>query len=126
MARQQNDPATLAMALAGLCEPPGNRMDQEEALRDADEMAAAGARANDLEIAIRAHFRRAIPVARARRYPGASRPLWKLAGFNTSLRQPFFDDFVNAIKARLALIRGALGEAEERVANPTTLGSRLE
>jgi len=115
MARQQNDPATLAMALAGLCETPWQPHETEEALRDADEMAAAGARANDLEIAIRAHFRQAILLLELGDIQGVSAAVEKMAGFNTSLRQPFFDDYVNAIKARLALMRGALGEAEERI-----------
>src|SRR6202000_1572645 len=37
----------------------------------------------------------------------------QMARFNAHLRQPFFDAYVYAIKARLALMRAALGEAEE-------------
>ena len=113
MARQQNDAATLAMALAGLCETPWQPHETEEALRHADEMAEAGARANQLEIAVRAHFRRAILLLELGDIQGVSAAVEEMAGYNTSLRQPFFDSYVNAIKARLALMRGALGEAEE-------------
>jgi DNA-binding CsgD family transcriptional regulator/RecA/RadA recombinase len=113
MARQQDDPATLAMALAGLCEAPWQPHETEEALRYADEMAEAGARVKDFEIAIRAHFRRAILLLELGDIQGVSAAVEEMAGFNTSLRQPFFDSYVNAIKARLALMRGALGEADE-------------
>jgi ATP/maltotriose-dependent transcriptional regulator MalT len=60
MARQQNDPAALATALAGISEFPWQPHETEEMLRQAIEMAEAATRAGDLEITMRAHYRRAI------------------------------------------------------------------
>ena len=121
MARQQNDPATLAMALAGLSEAPWQPHETEEALRNADEMAQAGARANDLEVAIRANFRRAILLLELGDIQGVSAAVEEMVRFNTSLRQPFFDAYVQAMKGRLALMRGALGEAEECIRKTQTV-----
>jgi DNA-binding NarL/FixJ family response regulator len=113
MARQQNDPATLAIALAGLSEVPWQPHETEEVLRDANEMADAGTRANDLEIAVRAHFRRAILLLELGDIQGVMASVDEMARCNTSLRQPFFDAYVQAMKGRLAMMRGALGEVEE-------------
>ena len=121
MARQQNDPATLAMALAGLSEAPWQPHETEEVLRDATEMAEAGARANNLEIAIRAHFRRATLLLELGDIHGVSAAVAEMTRFNTDLRQPFFDAYVHAMKARLALMRGALGEAEEYINHVRTV-----
>jgi len=112
-ARQQGDPAMLATALAGLAEFPWQPHETEENLRDAVEMTEAGARANDLEVVSRGHFRRAILLLELGDMKGASAAVDEMARVNVHLRQPFFDAYVNAIKARLALMRGALGEAEE-------------
>ncbi len=115
MARQQNDPATHAMALAGLVEFPWQPHETEEALRDAIEMAEAGASANDLEVTIRAHFRRAILLLEFGDIKGVSAAVEEMARLNTHLRQPFFDAYVHAFKARLTLMSGSLGEAEELI-----------
>jgi DNA-binding CsgD family transcriptional regulator len=113
MARQQDDAATLAIALGALAEFPRQPHEAEEALRDAIEMAEAGTRANDLEVTIRAHFRRAILLLEFGDIQGVSAAVEEMTRLNTYLRQPFFDAYVSGIKARLALMRGALGEAEE-------------
>jgi len=115
MARQQGDPATLAMALAGLAEFPWQPHETEENLRDAIEMTEAGARANDLEVVSRGHFRRAILLLELGDMKGASAAVDEMARVNVHLRQPFFDAYLQAIKARLALMRGAFGEAEEAI-----------
>jgi ATP/maltotriose-dependent transcriptional regulator MalT len=115
MARQQNDPATLATALAALVEFPLQPHQTEEALRDAIEMAEAGARANDLEVTIRAYFRRAILLLELGDIQGVSAAVEEMARLNTHLRQPFFDAYVRAFEARLTLMRGALDEAEELI-----------
>ena len=115
MARKLNDPAALAMALAGLAESPWQPQETEEALRNADEMAEAGARANDPEIAIRAHFLRAILMLELGDIQGVVAAVEEMTRLNTSLRQPFFDALVQAMMGRLALMRGALGEAEESI-----------
>jgi DNA-binding NarL/FixJ family response regulator len=115
MARQQNDPATLATALGALVEFPLQPHDTEEALRDAIEMAEAGARANDLEATIRAHFRRAILLLELGDIQGVSAAVEEMTRLNTRLRQPFFDAYVRSFEARLTLMRGALGEAEELI-----------
>jgi DNA-binding CsgD family transcriptional regulator len=115
MARQQNDPATLAMALGGLVEFAWQPHETEEALRDAIEMAEAGARANDLEVTIRAYFRQAILLLELGDIRGVSTAVEEMARLNTHLRQPFFDAYVHAFEARLTLMRGSLGETEELI-----------
>src|SRR6185312_1522541 len=115
MARQQNDPATLATALGALVESPLQPHQTEEALRDATEMVEAGARANDLEVTIRAHFRRAILLLELGDIQGVSAAVDEMTRLNTRLRQPFFDAYVRSFEARLTLMRGALGEAEELI-----------
>lgn len=113
MARQLNDPATLATALAGLADFPWQPHETEAALRDAIEMADAGARANNMEVAIRAHFRRATLLLELGDINGVSAAVEEMARLNTYLRQPFFNAYEHALKARLALMRGALDEAAE-------------
>jgi ATP/maltotriose-dependent transcriptional regulator MalT len=115
MARQQNDPAMLATALGALVEFPLQPHETEEALRDAIEMAEAGARANDVEATIRAHFRRAILLLELGDIRGVSAAVEQMTRLNTHLRQPFFDAYVRSFEARLTLMRGSLGEAEELI-----------
>ncbi|MHC2332960.1 helix-turn-helix transcriptional regulator [Bradyrhizobium sp. USDA 4454] len=115
MARQQGDPATLATALAGLAEFPWQPHETQENLRDAIEMADAGARANDLEVVSRAQFRRAILLLELGDIKGASAAVDEMACVNVHLRQPFFDAYQHAIRGRLALMRGAFDEAEEAI-----------
>jgi ATP/maltotriose-dependent transcriptional regulator MalT len=115
MARQQDDPATLAMALAGLAEFPWQPHETEENLRDAIEMTEAGARANDLEVVSRGQFRRAILLLELGDMKGATAAVDEMARVNVHLRQPFFDAYLHALKARLALMRGAFGEAEKAI-----------
>jgi ATP/maltotriose-dependent transcriptional regulator MalT len=115
MARQQNDPATLATALVALAEFPRQPHEAEEALRDAVEMAEAGACANDLEVTIRANFVRAILLLYLGDIQGVSAAVEEMARLNTHLRQPFFEAYVLAFKARLTLMRGALDGAEELI-----------
>jgi ATP/maltotriose-dependent transcriptional regulator MalT len=115
MARRQNDPATLAMALAGLADFPYKPHETDEALRDATEMAEAATSANDLEVAIRAHFRRSTLLLEGGDIQGATATIDEMARLNTYVRQPFFDAYVHSCKARLALMRGSLGEAEELI-----------
>jgi ATP/maltotriose-dependent transcriptional regulator MalT len=115
MARQQNDPATLATALAGLSDFPWQPHETEELLRDAAEMAEASLRANELELAMRAQFRRATLLLELGEIEKVSAAVEEMARLNTDLRQPFFDSYVHSIKARLALMRGSLREAEELI-----------
>lgn len=115
MARQQNDPAVLATALAGLSERPWQPHETKEVLRDAIEMAEAAARANDLEVTMRAHYRRAILLLELGDIKGVSAAVEEMGRLNTSLRQPFFYAYEQALKARLALMRGAFDEAEELI-----------
>jgi ATP/maltotriose-dependent transcriptional regulator MalT len=124
MARQQNDPAALATALVGLAEFPRQPHEKEEVLRETAEMAEAGARANDLEVTVRAHFRRAILLLELGDIQGLSAAVDEMVRFNTSLRQPFFDAYVLSFRARLALMRGSLGEAEEFIRRIQTVQLR--
>lgn len=112
IARQQNDPAALARALATLSDFPWQPHETEQSLRDAVEMAEAGAQANDPEITIRAHFRRAIMMLELGDIQGVSAAVEEMARLSTHLRQPFFGAYEHALAGRLALMRGALDEAE--------------
>lgn len=113
MARQQNDPATLATALAGIAEGPWQPHETEERLRDAIEMAEAGERANDPEITFRAHVRRTLLLLELGEIDGVSAAVGEMERLNTYLRQPFFDIYIRGIKAKMDLMRGALGEVED-------------
>ena len=115
MARQQDDPALLATAMVALGEFPRQPHELEESLRDATEMAEAGARTNDLEVTIRAHFLRAILLLHLGDIQAVSVTVEEMVRLNTSLRQPFFEAYVRAFEARLALMRGYLDEAEELI-----------
>ncbi len=58
MARTLGDPATLATSLAGLVDAPWKPDETAQMLGDATEMAEMAESANDLELAVRGHFRR--------------------------------------------------------------------
>ena len=115
MARQQDDPALLAAALSALMEIPVRPHETEQALRDAIDMAEAGERAHDTEAAIRANFRRAMLLLELGDTDGVSAAVEEMAGLNSRIRQPFFQSYEGALKARLALMRGALDEADELI-----------
>lgn len=113
MARQQNDPAALVRALAAISDFPWQPHETEESLRNAIEMADAGARANDPEVTIRAHFHRATIMLELGDIKGVSAAVEEMARLSAHLRQPFLSSYEHAFRGRLALMRGALGEAEE-------------
>ncbi len=112
MARGLNDPAALATSLAGLADFPWQPSETEQMLAEANEMAEMGERANDLEVALRGHFRRASLMLELGDIPAAVEAVETMSRINTRLRQPFFALFELGLKATLALARGAIEEAE--------------
>jgi DNA-binding CsgD family transcriptional regulator/tetratricopeptide (TPR) repeat protein len=114
-ARQLGDPAALAASLAGLADYPWHPHDAEQMLVEASEMASVGESANDLEVALRGHFRRAsllLELGDIREVEATEETIGRL---NARLRQPFFTVWELGLKATLALMRGALDEAERLI-----------
>jgi DNA-binding CsgD family transcriptional regulator/tetratricopeptide (TPR) repeat protein len=115
MARKLGDPAALAASLAGVVDFPWLPHESEQILADASEMAEMGERANNLALSLRGHFRRAsllLEVGDIRGVVGAGDMISRL---NARLRQPFYTLWELGLKAALALMRGALDEAERLI-----------
>jgi DNA-binding CsgD family transcriptional regulator len=119
MARTLADPAALATSLAGLADFPWRPQETEQMLVEASEMAEAGERANDLEVAIRGHFRRSALLLELGDMQGVIAAVETMGRLNTRLRQPFFTPWELGSRATLALMRGALDEAEQLILQTT-------
>jgi DNA-binding CsgD family transcriptional regulator len=115
MARRLDDPAALATSLAGLADLSWRPHETEKMLAEASEMAEMGERANDLEVALRGHFRRASLMLELGDIGTVVTAVEMMSRINARLRQPFFTLFELALKATLALMRGALDEAERLI-----------
>jgi DNA-binding CsgD family transcriptional regulator/tetratricopeptide (TPR) repeat protein len=115
MARRLGDPAALATSLAGLADFPWHPHDTEQMLAEASEMATMGERANDLEVALRGHFRRVSLLLELGDVRAVGLTEEIIARLNARLRQPFFTVWELGLKATMALMRGALEEAERLV-----------
>jgi DNA-binding NarL/FixJ family response regulator len=115
IARDLGDPAALATSLSGMVDVAWDPDETEQALIEADETAAMGERANDLEVAIRGHFRRAFLLLELGDVAAAEAAVATMGRLNARLRQPFFIPWELGSKATLALMRGALAEAEDLI-----------
>src|SRR6185437_15160686 len=112
MARRLGDPAALAASMVGLADYPCDPRETEQMLAEATEMAEVGERANNLEVASRGHFRRVALLLELGDIRGAVAAARMMGRVAAQLRQPFFTLFELGMKATLALMRGALDEAE--------------
>jgi ATP/maltotriose-dependent transcriptional regulator MalT len=115
MARRLDDPAALATSLAGLADLSWRPHETEKMLAEASEMAEMGERANDLEVALRGHFRRASLMLELGDIATAVTAVEMMSHINARLRQPFFNLFELALRTTMALMRGALDEAERLI-----------
>ena len=115
MARDLGDPAALATSLGGLADYPWLPHETEAMLVEANEMAEMGERANDLEVAMHGHFRRFGLLLELGDMPAAVATVERMDRLNARLRQPFFTPWVLGSKATMALMRGALDEAEQLI-----------
>jgi DNA-binding NarL/FixJ family response regulator len=115
MARKLGDPAALATSLAGLVDLAWLPHETEQMLAQANELAEVGMRANDLELVLRAHFRRAALMLELGDVGAIAATVETMGGINARLRQPFFNLFELALKATMALMRGTLDEAERLI-----------
>jgi DNA-binding CsgD family transcriptional regulator/tetratricopeptide (TPR) repeat protein len=115
MARKLGDPAALATSLAGLADFPWLPHETEQMLAEASEMAEMGERANDLEVALRGHFRRVSLLLELGDIQAIAAASETIARLNARLRQPFFAVWELGQKATMALMRGALDEAERLI-----------
>jgi DNA-binding CsgD family transcriptional regulator len=115
MARSLGDPAALATSLAGMADFPWYPHETVQLLAEVREMAEMGERANLLEVALRGHFRRVsllLELGDMRESVAATETIGRL---NARLRQPFFTVWELGLKATMALMRGALDEAEQLI-----------
>jgi ATP/maltotriose-dependent transcriptional regulator MalT len=112
MARRLGDPAALATSLAGLSDFPWFPHETEQMLAEASETAEMGERANDLEVALRGNFRRMSMLLELGDIRAAHATLETIGRLNPRLRQPFFAVWEMVLRATMALMRGALDEAE--------------
>jgi len=115
MARDLGDPAALATSLRGLADFPWLPHEAEPMLVEANEMAEMGERANDLEVAMHGHLRRSGLLLELGDMPAAVAAVERMGRLNARLRQPFFAKWVLGSKATIALMRGALDEAERLI-----------
>jgi len=119
MARQLGDPAALAISLASLADFPWQPHETEQILADAREMAEVGEQANNLEVATRGYFRCASLLLELGDIRGAVTAAEMMSRVNTRLRQPFYSIFELGLRAAMALMRGALDEAERLILQAT-------
>jgi ATP/maltotriose-dependent transcriptional regulator MalT len=115
MTRKLGDPAVLAASLSCLADFPWRPHETEQMLVDADEITEVAERANNLEVAIYGHFRRTGLLLELGDMKGAVAAVETMHRLNTRLRQPFFTPWELGTKATMALMRGALAEAERLI-----------
>jgi DNA-binding NarL/FixJ family response regulator len=115
MARDLGDQAALATSLGGLADFPWYPHETAQMLVEAGEIADMGERANDLEVALRGHFRRTALLLELGDTPAAEAAAVRMGSINARLRQPHFLLFELGVKATIALMRGALAEAEQLI-----------
>jgi DNA-binding CsgD family transcriptional regulator/tetratricopeptide (TPR) repeat protein len=115
MARKLGDPAALATSLAGLADFPWHPHENEQMLAEANDVAEAGERANDLEVALRGHFRRASLLLEQGDIQATIAAVETMGRLNARLRQPFFSLFELGLRATMALMRGDLDDAERLI-----------
>jgi DNA-binding CsgD family transcriptional regulator/tetratricopeptide (TPR) repeat protein len=115
LARELGDPVALGTSLAGLADVPWYPHETEQMLADATEMAEMGERANNLEVATRGHFRCVDLLLELGDMAGAAAAAEMIGRVNARLRQPFFVPWELGAKATMALMRGALDEAEQLI-----------
>jgi predicted ATPase/DNA-binding CsgD family transcriptional regulator len=115
MARRLGDQAALATSLGGLADFPWYPHEAEQMLAEAAEIAEMGERANDLEVALRGHFRRTALLLELGDAPASVAAADRMSAINARLRQPHFLLFELGVKATIALMRGDLAEAERLI-----------
>jgi ATP/maltotriose-dependent transcriptional regulator MalT len=115
MARGLGDQAALATSLGGLADFPWYPHEAEQMLAEAVEIAEMGERANDLEVALRGHFRRTALLLELGNTPAAAAAADRMSRINARLRQPHFLLFELGVKATISLLRGDLAEAEQLI-----------
>ena len=115
MARELGDPSALAASLSCLADFPWLPHETKQTLLEADELAEVAERANNLEIAVYGHFRRTGLLLELGDMKGAAAAVEAMRRLNIRLRQPFFRPWELGTKATMALMRGALAEAERLI-----------
>lgn len=112
IARRSADPADLAHSLACLTDIPWSPTETEMELVGANEVVAAGHLADDLEIVVRGHFRRAALFLELGDIEGATAAVDAMGHANARMRQPMFVRFEATLRATQALLAGNLDAAE--------------
>lgn len=119
LARSMGDPAALATSLATLADFPWLPHETQDMLVQATELAELGERANDLEVALRGHFRRSAMLLELGDMPGALAAVEAMGRINARMRQPFHRAWELGARVTVALLRGALDEAEQQILQNT-------
>jgi DNA-binding CsgD family transcriptional regulator/tetratricopeptide (TPR) repeat protein len=115
IARRMGDATVLARSLAALADFPWQPHENTEMLAHADELATMGDSAANPELAIRGHFRRMSLLLELGDMAGVTREVEIMGALNAQLRQPFFALWELGSRATIALLRGALNEAERLI-----------
>jgi ATP/maltotriose-dependent transcriptional regulator MalT len=126
MARDLGDPLSLATSLAGLADRPWYPHETERMLAEASEMAEMGERANDLEIALRGHFRRVSLLLELGDIRAVIETSEMIDRLNARLRQPFYRVWALVLKATMALMRGELDDTERLILESMRTQLRLK
>ncbi len=124
MARDLGDPAVLATSLRGLADFPWEPNETAQLLADAIEMTEMAKQADDQEIASQGYFRQALFSLELGHIQDVLVALEMMSRVNLRLRQSVYTIFELGFKATLALLRGALNEAEQIVIQMVRLQSR--
>jgi DNA-binding CsgD family transcriptional regulator len=126
MARVLGNPAVLATALKGMADFPWEPDETERLLADAIEMAEKAAQAGDMETVSQGYFRQVVHSLELGNTQDAIAAVEMMSRANQRLRQYVYTVFELALKSTLALLRGALNEAEQIIVQIVRLQTRNE
>ncbi len=124
MARRLGDDAALAYALSAFCDAHAGPVDLQARVAAATEMLTAARWAKDPELELLARRHLFVAQMESGDLPSASRTLAAFVELADALRQPQFCWYARLGEAMLAMLRGALDEAEALGRQAAELGRR--
>ena len=126
MARILGDPAVLATSLRGMADFPWEPSETEQLLADAIEMTKMAERAGDNETASHGYFKQVILSLELGKIQETVMAAEMMSRLNLRVRQYVYTVFELGLKTTLALLRGALNEAEQIILQIIRLQMRHE
>ena len=126
MARVLGDPAVLATALKGMADFPWEPNETGQLLADAIQMTEMAAQAGDKETVSHGYFRQVVHSLELGNIQDTLIAVEMMSRSNQRLRQYVYSVFELALKTTLALLRGALNEAEQTIVQIVRLQTRNE